>query len=108
MRIYAPPDQEGAVKRHVTVRMRAADGPTHPFRLSADGGTVTGEVGTDTLDAQIDVCVPAGAFADVRLDVSGSSTVYGDPESSVTAGEPRRAGVQVVQVALADEIGGSC
>jgi predicted rRNA methylase YqxC with S4 and FtsJ domains len=56
----------------------------------------------------LDIGASTGGFSDVLLRARGQSTVYGDPRNAATAGQPRRAGLHLTEVAVADEIGPRC
>jgi hypothetical protein len=54
------------------------------------------------------VCVPRKGWADVTFRTPEVSTVYGDMRSESAVTEPRLAGLLLVEVALADELGPPC
>jgi hypothetical protein len=60
----------------------------------------------DTVFPGIRVCVPAGGYADVRLQASGTSAIPGDLATLAASLQPRAGGVFVSQIGLADELGG--
>jgi hypothetical protein len=58
---------------------------------------------------QIEACVPAHGFADVRLTTPVEASIgYGDPRNALTSAVPRRGGVLLTEIAVADELGPSC
>jgi hypothetical protein len=109
VRVFATPDQHGAVLRGITFGVRAPAGvASRPFVVSSDQGIVRGSATSDTAFPAIHVCVPAGGFADVRLRASGSSPIPGDLATYASSLRPRAGGVFLSQIALADELGGHC
>ena len=109
VRVFATPNQHGAVLRGLTFGVRAPGGvASRPFVLSSNQGVVRGSATGDTAFPAIHVCVPAGGFADVRLRASGSSVIPGDLATYASSLQPRTGGVFLSQIALADELGGPC
>jgi hypothetical protein len=109
VRVFALPHQHGSVLRGLTFGVRAPDGvASRPFTLSSNRGAVQGVATADTLFQGIKVCVPAGGFAEVRLQTPESSAIPGDLATLATSLEPRTGGVFLSQIGLADEIGGTC
>jgi hypothetical protein len=103
IRVFAVPSQRGSVKRTVTFGLRLPSGvASRAFELSSSSGDVHGTVtGANTLFQSVSVC-------DVRLAVTGASSIPGDQASVSTIDTPRRGGLFVSQIALADELGGPC
>ena len=58
--------------------------------------------------AQLKVCVPAHGFSDVRVSTPDHSAIPGDLSSIPGSSIPRQGGIDLADVALADEIGSSC
>lgn len=109
VRVFARPDQHGALLRGITFGIRAPAGvASRPFTLTSNRGVVHGIASEDTLFEGIRVCVPAGGFAEVRLQTPDSSAIPGDLATLATSLEPRTGGVFLSQIGLADETGGSC
>ncbi|HET7043512.1 MAG TPA: hypothetical protein VFI37_01575 [Gaiellaceae bacterium] len=109
IRVFARPADRHGITRQLTLQLRApGEVPPRAYRLRSPGQDVRGTVGADTKTVPLTLCVPAGGHVDVRLDVDGHSPVYGDPTNSVTFGQAREAGVQLAEIALADETGGAC
>jgi hypothetical protein len=109
IRIFALPRQRGGILRGLTLGLRTADGvAARRFRISSDRGVVKGTATTDTTFKAISVCVPPRGYADVRLQVFGSSAAPGDLATLARSLRPRKAGLFVSQIALADELGGPC
>jgi len=109
VRIFAMPDQHGAVLRGITFGIRAPDGvASRPFELRSNQGIVRGAASQDTVFQPIHVCVPADGYADVRLRVPDSSAIPGDLATLATSLQARNGGVFLSQIGLADELGGPC
>jgi hypothetical protein len=109
VRVFATPGQHGSVLRGLTFGIRAPDGvASRPFTVTSNKGVVHGVASADTLFQGIKVCVPAGGFAEVRLQTPDSSAIPGDLATLATSLQPRTGGVFLSQIGLADEIGGSC
>ena len=109
VRVFATPGQRASILRGITFGVRAPDGvSSRPFTLSSNQGTVSGVAAQDTLFKGIEVCVPAGGFAEIRLHTPTSSAIPGDLATLATSLEPRTGGVFLSQVGLADETGGAC
>jgi hypothetical protein len=109
VRVFATPGQHGPVLRGITFGVRAPDGVTsRPFELSSNQGVAHGSATADTLFEPIRVCVPAGGYADVRLQTPESSAIPGDLATLASSLQPRAGGVFVSLIGLADEVGGAC
>lgn len=109
IRVFALPGQRRGLVRHLDVRLRgSANGTPQPYRIVLPTGVFTGTAGEDTVDNRVDVCVPESGHVDVRVETDARSRIYGDPRNSITFGVPREVGLNVAQVALADELGGAC
>jgi hypothetical protein len=108
-RVFAAPEQSAPVQRFLTLRLRAppGQGPL-PYAAGADGAATSGSVGVDAVTVQVPVCVRPDAPGVVTLTVDADVPIPVDLTDLTTAVEPRRGGAQVVEVALADEVGGRC
>jgi hypothetical protein len=54
------------------------------------------------------VCVPAHGFAEVTIDVRGSSAIPGDLSSLAATEAPRQGGVFFGELALTSDVGKPC
>jgi hypothetical protein len=109
VRVFALPHQRGAVLRGITFGLRAPDGvASRRFRITSNEGAVQGSATADTTFKGVSVCVPAHGYAEVRLQAFGSSRVPGDLATLASSLRPRRGGLFVSQIGLADELGGPC
>jgi hypothetical protein len=109
IRVFARPSDRTAVVRELSLQLRApGEVPPRPFHLRGPGVDVDGTAVADARTVPLKLCVPAGGHVDVRLTVDGHSQVYGDPQNSATFGQDREAGIQLSEIALADEVGGAC
>jgi hypothetical protein len=110
VRVFAFPGQEGSVKRALLLAVRA------PFELERRPFHVVSNLdewhadalGEAKVERIVEVCVPAGGYADVRISTPEHSLVYGDMRDQDSFAIPREAGVFLTQIALADEVGGPC
>jgi hypothetical protein len=111
IRIFAFAGQSGPVTRTLTLGARAPFGvDARPFRAISNRDDVRGIAhGFDRGVVTLAVCVPAHGYADVRVRTPQSSAIYGDPKNSQTFFTvPRRGGVILTEIAVADEIGPAC
>ncbi|HWB23593.1 MAG TPA: hypothetical protein VG652_11995 [Gaiellaceae bacterium] len=111
IRIFAQPAQKGSVIRYLTLGVGAAPGiARQPFRVTSNRGTIRAFARAgDRVIEQIQACVPAHGFADVRLTTPVTAPIgYGDPRNALTSSMPRRGGVLFTEIAEADEIGPAC
>ncbi len=111
IRIFSKPTQTTAVIRYLTLGVAAAPGlARQPFHLTSNRGDVKGMARAgDRVIAQVEVCVPAQGFADAKLTTPDAAPVgYGDPRNATTSALPRRAGVLLTEIAVADELGPRC
>jgi hypothetical protein len=110
IRIFPSPRQRGPVTRYLTIGIRAPlEVGARPFSVTSNLDRWQGSArGDDAISRQLRVCVRPGRPTDVRIAAEGASTIYGDPQSSVSIGEQRTAGVLVAGVSLADEINPGC
>ena len=107
VRVFAQPDQRGPILRGITFGIRAPGGvASRPVELSSNQGVMHVVASQDTRFNGIHVCVPAHGYADVLLRASGSSTIPGDQATLASSLHPRRAGLFLSEIALADELGG--
>jgi hypothetical protein len=113
IRIFASPGQRAPEIRTLTLQIRAPSGmttATRPYVVMADTGRQTGSASDDSTSfARVEVCVPARGYSDVRVATPGHSAIPGDLSSeSGSVVTTRQGGIHLDDVALADEIGGSC
>lgn len=109
VRVFARPGDATAVSRSLTLQLRAPSNvPPRPYAIRVGERLLTGTAVEDTRSVTISLCVPPHRFVDVELEVGESSPIYGDPLNSITIGHPRQAGVQLLEIALADEVGPTC
>lgn len=109
VRIFSTPEQRGPVTRYLTIQLRAPGQVVgRPFRVVSNMSEWDGKADEETIRNQLPVCVPAGGFADVRVNTPNHSPIYGDPTDSVSVATPREAGVGLTQVSIADEIYPGC
>jgi hypothetical protein len=110
VRVFAAPGQKGAVQRTLTLQLRSpADVTSRGFTIGWAGGSLQGTAGNaGSVSERVELCVPAGGYADVQLETPDSSTVPGDLKSQADSGIPRQGGLLVAGISLADEIGGRC
>lgn len=109
VRVYAFPHQSRPLIRSLGFGLRAPDGVSaRPFVLRSNEGVVRGSASQDTLFEEIRVCVPPRGFAEVLLRVPASSVIPGDLATLDSSLRSRVGGLFLSQIALADELGGSC
>jgi hypothetical protein len=111
IRIFSTPTQTTSVIRYLTLGVSAAPGLAHQaFRVTSNRGDVRASAHAgDRVLAQIQACVPAHGFADVRLTTPVAGEIgYGDPRNALTSAIPRRGGVLLTEIAVADELGPAC
>jgi hypothetical protein len=109
VRVFAIPSQTGSIMRTVTFGVRAPSGiDSRAFDLSSNQGAVRAVATGDTLFQGINVCVPEGGYADIRLRVAQSSAIPGSLATYESSLAPRTGGVYLSQIGLADELGGPC
>ncbi len=107
MRVYSTVGQKHAELRSVAFLVRSAGAPL-PFKLTSGKRSVGGtSSGSDTFRV-IPVCVPAHGFGEAQLAVDGSSAIPGDLATYNESVMPRRGGVYIASLSVADEIGGPC
>ena len=110
VRVFAKPDQRGPILRTMTFGIRAPDGvASRAVNLSSNQGTASVVVSqNNTTFHAIQVCVPARGYAQVRLRSPVSSAIPGDQATLASSLLPRRGGVFLTEIGLADELGGRC
>jgi hypothetical protein len=96
--------------RTLTFQVRAPiEVPKRSFEIAWNGGSLHADAnGTNSVSERVDVCVPTRGFAEIRLVTSASSEIPGDQRSEDTSILPRKGGVLIAGLSLADEIGGPC
>ena len=110
IRIFSEPTQATPVIRYLTLGIATATGLAHePFHLTSNRANVHARARAgDRVLEEITACVPAHGFADVHLSTPDSAVVYGDPRNALTSQIPRRAGVLLTEIAVANELGPKC
>jgi hypothetical protein len=109
VRVFAVPGLRGARTRYLSFQVWAPHAVSRRFDVVSDLQRVRGEVTSPyTARRTIRVCVPPRGFSEVRLRPHGSSPIPGDLSSLETLAQPRRGGVFLAQIALADEVGPAC
>ena len=112
IRIFAQPRQRAAEIRTLTLQIQGPSGASaqnRPYTVVSDTGTQTGTANDQSnAFARIEVCVPAHGYSDVRVSTPGRSAIPGDLSSEQGSIAPRIGGIDLADVALADEIGGRC
>jgi hypothetical protein len=105
VRVFAAPGQTAPTKRFVTIAVRGpSDVPPRPFSVVSNASSWAAEAGPRPTSNQLGVCVPAGGFADLRIDAPHYSPIYGDPRSEPSfVSYARSGGVLLTGVELADE-----
>ena len=109
VRVFAVPGQRGAVTRGLSLRFHAPDDVgRRAVHIASNLERTSGDAGSgETLHTGIAVCVPAGGYADVTIRADGTSPLPPDLRFDYETA-PRRGGVLVTEIALADEIGPRC
>jgi len=109
IRIFPSPRQRAPEIRTLTLQMHGPASAPSPYTVVADTGRQTGTATDDaTSFARVEVCVPAHGFSEVRLSTPIRGPIPGDLSSEQASVSPRHGGIDVNDIALADEIGGSC
>jgi hypothetical protein len=107
VRVYAAPDQRGAVTRWLTVGFRSP-GPDRPVSLASNLERWSGQATTDTSWGRVRVCVPEHGFADVRTRAQGASEIPDDLRAAPDPTAQRIGGVLLSEISVADEFGPRC
>ncbi len=110
IRIFSEPAQTGPVIRYLTLGISAPTGVAkRPIHVVSNKTDIHADAnGNDRVVEELNVCVPAHGFSDVRLTAAGTTVIYGDLRNATTAATSRRAGVILTEIAVADEIGPPC
>jgi hypothetical protein len=102
IRVFPAPNQQGPLRRYVTVQVLAHSEP-QSAELWSDTGSVRARVGSEANTAQINVCVPARGHGTVFVRPIGVARVYGDLGVRAGIYQSRVRGPQIVRISLADE-----
>ena len=110
VRLYGDGGTAGARLRSLSLLFRAPEDAAHRRVVVASGADRrTLDVTPEGASADgLKVCVPAGGHADVRIGVDGASQIPGPQTTLAESLVPRRGGVLLARVALADEVGAPC
>ena len=113
IRIFPSPGQRAPEIRTLTLQIRGPYGAAaqnRPYTVVSNTGRQTGTASDDhTSFARIEVCVPAHSFEDVSVSTPDHSVIPGDLSSEqASVVTTRQGGIDIADVALADEIGGVC
>jgi hypothetical protein len=109
VRVYPRAGQRHPEIRGLALVLRGPDDvQRRPVTLTAQGKTTHAVVTPSASTLFANVCVPLHGYADVRLDVKGSSAIPGDLATLDQSNQPRQGGVHISSLAEADEIGGRC
>jgi hypothetical protein len=110
IRVFATPRQRGAVTRTLTLQLRAPeDVESRPFRIAWAGGSTAGAAGgASSVSTPVQICVPAHGHAEVEVSTPGVSAIPGDQRNLDASLQPRRGGLLLAGISLADEIGPPC
>jgi hypothetical protein len=107
IRVFAAPRQTIRQRRSVTITAQAPrDTAARPFSISSNAGTWRETATVEPKSVQVSACVPAGGFAEIRVNAPRYSPIYGDPQSEASfVSYARSGGVLLSGIALADEVG---
>ncbi len=109
IRIFPSPGQRAPEIRTLTLQIHGPSSAPSPYTVVADTGRQTGTATNDaTSFARIEVCVPAHGFSDVRVSTPTRAAIPGDLSSEQASVAARQGGIDLNDIALADEIGGTC
>lgn len=109
IRVFADARQRGPVLRTLTLSLLAPENvPSRAVALRSNAGSWRADVGPNTVEQTVTVCVPRTGHADVTFRADGSTSIYGDQSTVDTLNTPRDAGVLVGKVSLADELSVTC
>ncbi len=108
--IYPTPGQRGPETRGLTVELRAPSTMSvRRYTVSSNLSRVTGRIPENSsVSVHVNVCASARRPTAISVFTPAVSTIPGDTGSAATLSSPRRGGMQVAQIGLADEIGGPC
>jgi hypothetical protein len=109
VRVFAMPDQAGPVTRFLGVYVRGPGGGlTRRFTVAAGPSKAEGIAGDDGVSVRVELCVPAGGFADAQITADGHSPIVGEPINPQIFSRLREGGVLITQIGLADEFQQGC
>jgi hypothetical protein len=109
IRIFPSPGQRAPEIRTLTLQIHGPNSSPVPYTVVANTGRQTGTTTDDaTSFARIDVCVPAHGYSEVRVSTPARGLIPGDLSSEQASVSPRQGGIDINDIALADEIGGRC
>lgn len=108
--VYPARGQRGPQTRSLTLQLRAPQPTSVPgFTLTTNLGKVTGAIPANgTVNEHVTLCVPTDHPSDVTISTAVNAPIPGDLGSEATSSLPRQGGLLVGQIALADELGGTC
>ena len=104
--VYAKPGQTTPLRRFLTIEASNPDPvDPRPVSITSGAGDWSGTIPPQqSLRQQLELCVPAGGRATVRIATPGVTGVYRDPTVGPPTGVSNRpVGIQLRTVALADE-----
>jgi hypothetical protein len=110
VRVFGVPGQKQAQIRALTFQIRPPDDvETRPVEIVSNLERWHGEATNDeTLRKTIRVCVPAEGFAEVSVQTPRVSAIPGDLRDLESSFADRRGGVFLGEIALSDDVVGSC
>jgi len=104
--VYAKPGQKTPLRRFLTIEASNPDSvEPRPVSITSGPGDWSGTIAPQqSLRQQLQLCVPAGGRATVRIATPGVTGIYRDPTVGPPTGVSNRGvGIQLRTVALADE-----
>ncbi|HWB23694.1 MAG TPA: hypothetical protein VG652_12510 [Gaiellaceae bacterium] len=109
IRIFSGRGQQHPEIRTLTLQIHGPNSSQSPYTVVSDTGRQTANA-TDnaTSFARIEVCVPAHGYSDVSVSTPVRASIPGDLSNVQASVSPREGGIEINDIALADEIGGSC
>jgi hypothetical protein len=109
VRVYPRRGQRHPELRTLSFVVRSPDDvPQRPITFSSEDRKTRVVATPNALTQDVTVCVPVRGYADVKLDVEGSSSIPGDLATLAQSTMPRQGGIAIASLGEADEIGGSC
>jgi hypothetical protein len=109
VRIFSSPGQRAPEIRTLTLQIHGPTSTPSPYTVVADTGSQKGTATDDaTSFARIEVCVPAHGFSEVRVSTPTRGPIPGDLSNEQASVSSREGGIDLNDIALANEIGGSC